>query len=117
MKKLATILFLFIVSINNAQEINPTYKKAGDMVKATYYFEDGTVKEQGFFKDAKLSGKWISYNRSGEKTMVAYYNNGKKVGKWYAINANSIKEISYVGNAVKSVKIVGKKEKSELAYN
>ena len=51
MKKILTLIVLFVIANINAQEVEPTYEKAGDMVKATYYYQDGSIKEQGFFKD------------------------------------------------------------------
>jgi antitoxin component YwqK of YwqJK toxin-antitoxin module len=115
MRKIIALVFLFTVSISNAQEIASKYEKSGEMVKATYYFEDGSVKEQGFFKDAKLTGKWVSYNKEGEKTMIAHYNAGKKVGKWFAWNSTSLKEINYINNAIVSVK--NWEEEPKLAFN
>ncbi len=115
MKKILALVFLFTVSICNAQEVKPTYEKAGDMVKATYYYEDGSVKERGFFKDAKLAGKWVSYDRKGEKLMIAYYDAGKKVGKWFAWNKNTLKEINYSNNVIVSIK--NWSEDSRLALN
>ena len=104
MKKIIALIFLFTVSIVNSQEVKPTYEVSGDMVKATYYFENGSVKEQGFFKDKKLTGQWVSYNLEGEKTMIANYQAGKKVGKWFSWKNNSLKEITYNNNKVFSVK-------------
>tara|TARA_R110002124_G_scaffold103927_1_gene253319 strand:+ start:143 stop:496 length:354 start_codon:yes stop_codon:yes gene_type:complete len=104
MKKILTLALFFTFTISNAQEIDPTYEKSGDMVKATYYYQDGSVKEQGFFKDKKLTGQWISYNQQGEKTMIANYKNGKKAGKWFAWNKNTLKEITYNNNSVTNVK-------------
>ena len=115
MKKILALIFLFTVSITNAQEVEPTYEKVGDKVKATYYFEDGKVKEQGFFKDAKLTGKWVSYNKEGEKTMIAHYEAGKKVGKWFAWSNSSLKEINYANNTIVSVKTWN--EETRLAIN
>ena len=115
MKKILAIIFLFTVSISSAQEVKPTYEKLGDKVKATYYFEDGKIKEQGFFKDAKLTGKWVSYNKEGEKTMIAQYEAGRKVGKWFAWNNNSLKEINYANNRIVSVKTCN--EETMLAIN
>jgi antitoxin component YwqK of YwqJK toxin-antitoxin module len=115
MKNFAAIIFLFLVSTSYAQEVKPTYEKVGDTVKATYYFEDGAVKEQGFFKDAKLTGKWVSYNKEGKKTMIAHYDAGKKVGKWFAWSSTSLKEINYANNAIVSVK--NWEEESRLALN
>lgn len=104
MKKIFTLALLFAFTISNAQEIKPKFEKSGDMVKATYYYEDGSIKEQGFFKDKKLTGQWVAYNKQGEKTMIANYKAGKKVGKWFAWNNNSLKEVTYSNNAIVSIK-------------
>jgi antitoxin component YwqK of YwqJK toxin-antitoxin module len=104
MKKILTLTLIFTVLICNAQAVQPTYEKTADIVKATYYFEDGSIKEQGFFKDAKLTGRWVSYNKQGEKTMMAHYKAGKKVGKWFTWNNNSLKEINYKKNVIASIK-------------
>ncbi len=74
------------------------------MVKATYYYQDGSIKEQGFFKDKRLTGQWVSYNQKGEKTVIANYIAGKKVGKWFAWSNNALKEITYTNNTIVSVK-------------
>ena len=104
MKKIFTLLFLFTVTISSAQKVQPAFEKSEDMVKATYFYEDGSIKEQGFFKNAKLTGRWVSYNKQGEKTMIAHYKEGKKVGKWFAWNKKSLKEINYADNVILSVK-------------
>ncbi len=115
MKKIATLLCLFVVTISTAQQVKPTYEAAGDLVKATYYYKDGSIKEQGFFKDKKLTGKWVSYSIQGKKTMIAYYNKGRKVGKWYAMSGVSIQEISYQNNAIVAVKKIN--EEAALVLN
>ena len=115
MKKILALVFLFTVTICSAQKINPTFEKSEDTVRATYYYEDGSIKEQGFFKDAKLTGRWVSYNKKGEKTMIAHYKAGKKVGKWFAWNNSSLKEINYANNTIVSVK--NWSEDSRLALN
>jgi antitoxin component YwqK of YwqJK toxin-antitoxin module len=115
MKKILALIFLFSISISSAQEVEPAYEKFGDLVKATYYFENGAIKEQGFFKETKLTGKWVSYDKQGEKTRIAHYKAGKKVGKWFAWNKNSLKEINYANNVVVSVKKWS--EETRLASN
>lgn len=105
MRKLLTICLLSIASFAFSQENKPTFKAEGDLVKATYYYEDGTIKTQGYFKEKKLTGKWISFDKSGNKKQIAYYDNGKKVGKWFVWTTESLKEINYQNNAVASVKI------------
>ena len=52
MKKLVATLtvFMLMISVSFAQEIEPTFEKQEDLVKATYYHDNGMVKEVGFFK-------------------------------------------------------------------
>jgi len=98
-----------------AQEQKPTFKAEGDLVKASYYHEDGSIKTQGFFKDKKLTGEWVRFDKEGNKVQLAYYDNGKKVGKWFVWTADSLKEINYESNAIASVNVW--KPESKVAVN
>ncbi len=90
-------------TIGFAQEKEPTFEKAGDLVKATYYNEDGKIRVQGFFKNKKLTGEWTSFDGEGNKTQIAHYKDGKKVGKWLIWSKESLKEINYANNVIVSV--------------
>tara|TARA_R110001592_G_scaffold79086_1_gene236919 strand:- start:1536 stop:1913 length:378 start_codon:yes stop_codon:yes gene_type:complete len=103
MKNIIAIFILSIATLGYAQENKPTYKAEGDLVKATYYFEDGSIKTQGFFKDKKITGEWTRFDNEGNKTQIAFYNNGVKVGKWFIWSKDSLKEINYENNAIASV--------------
>ena len=100
MKKIiASLLTLFLaIGLANAQEKEPTFEKQEDLVKATYYHENGMVKEVGYFKDDKLHDQWVRYDVSGKITVVANYKNGIKEGKWYIVGEDSTKEITYQEN-------------------
>lgn len=115
MKKLLASLVVFIltVSVSFAQEKEPTFEKQNDLVKATYYHDNGMVKEVGFFKDDKLHDKWISYDQEGKIKVIAIYSNGKKEGKWYLVGEESVKEVTYKSNKVIKVKEV---EESTLSF-
>ncbi len=115
MKKLlaSLIMFMLMVSVSFAQEIEPTFEKQNDLVKATYYHDNGMVKEVGFFKDDKLHDKWVSYNKEGDIKVVAFYNDGKKDGKWYLVGEESVKEVTYKSNKVIKVQEV---EESALSF-
>ncbi|MFY9243387.1 MAG: nicotinic acid mononucleotide adenyltransferase [Polaribacter sp.] len=116
MKKfIAIVIFTLITMAGYAQEKQTTFEAEGDLVKATYYYEDGSVKTQGFFKDKKLSGEWTSYDKSGNKVQLAYYDNGKKVGKWFVWTNESLKEINYENNSIASVYVW--KSDSKVAFN
>ena len=103
MKKVIIIALLFISSIGFSQENETTFQKAGDLVKATYYYDNGDVKVEGYFKDKKLTSVWTSFDEKGNKTKIAQYKEGKKVGKWYVLGKESLKEISYDNNVIVSV--------------
>lgn len=94
-----------LATLGFSQEKQPSYTAEGDLIKATYFYEDGTIKTQGFFKNKKLTGEWVRFDKSGKKIQIAYYNEGKKVGKWFVWTDESIKEINYKNNAVASVKV------------
>lgn len=103
MKKLIIFACILSVSLLQAQDKEPTFEKAGDLVKATYYYNNGAVKEQGFFKDKKLAGTWEHFDATGNKTAIAHYKDGKKVGKWLLWSGNLLKEINYENSVVASV--------------
>lgn len=99
------IAFLFIGLITNAQDVkSPVYEKVDDLVRVTYFYKDGSVRQQGFFKDKKITGTWTFFDTKGNKTTVARYKNGKKVGKWLLLTHDGMKEIIYKNNLVVSVK-------------
>ncbi|MCP4884068.1 MAG: hypothetical protein GY908_09765 [Flavobacteriales bacterium] len=115
MKKLiaAVIVCMMTLSTSFAQEKEPKFEKQEDLVKATYYHDNGMVKEVGFFKNEKLHDKWVSYNKEGKIKVVAFYNNGEKDGKWYMIGDDAVKEVTYKSNKIVNVKEV---DKSDLPF-
>ncbi|ARV06915.1 nicotinic acid mononucleotide adenyltransferase [Polaribacter sp. SA4-10] len=115
MKKLIIIGILCIASIGYSQDNEPTFKAEGDLVKATYYYEDGSISTQGYFKDKKLTGEWTRFDNEGKKIQLAYYDNGKKVGKWFVWTKESLKEINYDNNAIVNVNLW--KSENALATN
>jgi antitoxin component YwqK of YwqJK toxin-antitoxin module len=115
MKNFLAIMIFSLTVAGYAQEQKPTFKAQGDLVKATYYYEDGSIKTQGFFKDKKLTGEWVRFDNNGNKVQLAYYNNGKKIGKWFVWTADSLKEINYESNTIASVNVW--KPDSKVAVN
>jgi len=115
MKKVLFLAILFITAHGYSQNIEPTFEKEGDLVKATYYNENGDISVQGFFKNKKLTGEWVRYDNVGNKTKIAYYKEGKKVGKWFVWEKESLKEINYNNNAIVSINTW--KSDSRLAFN
>ncbi len=51
-------------------------------MKATFYYENGTVCETGFYKNGKMEGHWSSFNLRNEKVADGYFHNNKKAGTW-----------------------------------
>ncbi|ARV15433.1 toxin-antitoxin system YwqK family antitoxin [Polaribacter sp. SA4-12] len=115
MKKAILLAILFISALGFSQEKETTFERDGDLVKATYYFDNGDVKVQGFFKDKKLTGIWTSFDKKGNKTQIAQYKEGKKTGKWFVWNKESLKEITYNNNTVVGVK--DWRAETKLAFN
>ena len=108
MKKFITALILTLTATGFAfaQENQPTFEKQDDLVKATYYHDNGMVKEVGYFKDDKLHDQWIHYDNTGKISVVANYNNGIKEGKWYIVGEETTKEITYKKNKLIKVEEV-----------
>ena len=106
MKKII-ILFAIVLTVSMAfaQNANKsTYYMDGDVIKATIYHDNGTVAQTGYYTaDNKLTGEWVSYDVNGNKTAIAQYNNGEKVGTWYFFTNEDIKEVSYADARIAKV--------------
>ncbi|MEM7186685.1 MAG: hypothetical protein AAF466_08500, partial [Bacteroidota bacterium] len=90
--------------ITNCEPKN-IYVLNGDLIEATLYHENGKVAQTGFYTlENKLHGEWISYNDNGEKTAVASYDNGAKVGTWVFFHGDTMKEVSYESSKIAEVK-------------
>tara|TARA_B100001059_G_C17520945_1_gene420739 strand:+ start:317 stop:667 length:351 start_codon:yes stop_codon:yes gene_type:complete len=103
MKKIVLTVCLFVAIAMQAQEMKSTFEKVGDQVKATYYYEDGSIFRQGFFKNQKLSGQWTEFDLKGNKVTVGYYKKGKKVGTWFHWKGNMLRQVNYENNTIASV--------------
>ncbi len=104
MKKLVIMSVLLASGMMFAQEVEPKFEVVDQMVKATYYHDNGQIKEQGFYLDGKLHGKWVSYNENGTRQTTGEYQNGKKVGKWFFWNEDSLNEVDFNDSRVADVK-------------
>lgn len=111
MKKVIA-LFVMILAANAtfAQECKKTcakgdYVMVDGLIKAKLYHDNGVVAQTGYYnQDNKLQGEWISYDPQGNKTAVAYYDNGAKVGTWYFFIDDEIKEVLYDNSKIAEVK-------------
>ncbi|OXA77938.1 hypothetical protein SAMN05444397_11081 [Flavobacterium aquidurense] len=104
MKKCVILVAMMFSGILVAQETKPELEAVGNKVKATYYFENGKVQQEGFFKEGKLDGVWVSYDQKGNKVAEGEYTDGLKTGKWIFVNENTLCEVAYENNKVSSVK-------------
>lgn len=104
MKKYLFMGALLVSGMVSAQDIEPKLEAYGNLVKATYYYDNGQVQQTGFFKDGKLEGQWVAYNESGSKKSAGEYSNGKKAGKWVFFGESTLTEVNYSDNTIDSVK-------------
>ena len=108
MKKIKNILLVaaFLAGgVAMAQESTPkpVFEKEGDLIKGTFYYEDGSVRQEGTYKDGRLHGEWVSYDQNGGKTAIANYENGKKSGKWFFWSENKLTEVDYKNSVIANV--------------
>lgn len=97
------VTFLFGTGLT-AQEIKPNFEKEGELIKGTFYYEDGNISQKGTYKNGELHGEWVSYDKNGKKTALASYRNGKKVGKWFFWSNDVLTEVDYEENRIAEVK-------------
>jgi hypothetical protein len=103
-KKAVLSLAILASGLAAAQESQPKLEAYGQLVKATYYHDNGTLSQQGFFKDGKLEGQWVSFDRNGNKIAMAEYSEGQKTGKWVFLADQQLTEVNYRDSRVASVK-------------
>ena len=104
MKNFILVSILFASLTISAQNNQPKLEAFGQMVKATYYYENGQVQQQGFFKDGKLEGQWVAFDEKGNKKSIAEYSNGLKTGKWIFINDVMLSEVDYADSKITAIK-------------
>lgn len=97
---LGALLFSGFIFANHP----PKHEVAGNLVKSTYYHDNGTISQEGYYKNGKVHGEWVSYSDKGERTAVASYNEGVKTGKWVFWNKATLNEVNYSDSRVASVK-------------
>lgn len=104
MKKIWIMGVFLLSGVAFAQTAKPVLEQEGNLVKATYYYEDGKVQQQGYFKDGKLTGQWVAYDAQGNKKSMGEYANGEKTGKWFFWSNKSLSEVDYSDSRVAAVK-------------
>lgn len=114
MKKISAAGFLLMAGVLSAQNAKPVHEIENNIVKSTYYYDNGNVRQSGFYKDGKLTGAWVAYNEDGTKQSMGTYENGKKVGKWFFWTGKNLTEVDYRDSRVAEVK---KWSKDAVAVN
>ncbi|WP_295337245.1 membrane-binding protein [Flavobacterium sp.] len=104
MKKILILGVFLLSGVAFAQTTKPVLEQEGNLVKATYYYDNGKIQQQGYFKDGKLTGQWIAFDEQGNKKSIGTYVNGDKTGKWFFWNNDSLSEVDYSDSRVASVK-------------
>lgn len=106
MKNIITLLAIALIASTSFAQQNKKnlYAIDGDVIEATIYHDNGMVAQTGYYtKENKLTGKWVSYDLKGNKTAVAEYNNGAKVGTWVFYQGNTQREVSYNDSRIAKV--------------
>lgn len=102
-KYILTTAVLFSVVLH-AQEVKPKLEAVGQLVKATYYYDNGQIQQEGFFKEGKPEGKWAAFDVNGNKKSIGEYAEGTKTGKWFFWNDAVLSEVDYSESRIAVVK-------------
>ncbi|MBW2961921.1 toxin-antitoxin system YwqK family antitoxin [Mesonia aestuariivivens] len=104
MKKIVFMAMVILGVSVYAQEVKPNFEKKGEVIKGTYYYDNGEVKQEGTYnKEGKLHGEWIMYNAEGDKTAIGNYEKGVKTGKWFFWKKDELVEVDYANNQIADV--------------
>ena len=104
MKRYLIAVALVFSGMIYAQDSKPILEPFGKKVKATYFYDNGQVQQEGYFENGKLEGYWVSYNEDGTKNASGFYKEGAKVGKWFFWKDVNLSEVDYSNNAIAMVK-------------
>ncbi|WP_127022875.1 toxin-antitoxin system YwqK family antitoxin [Flagellimonas beolgyonensis] len=103
MKKAVLFLALMFVVAVSAQDTKPTFEKVGEMVKATYFHDNGEIAQTGYMLNGKLHGDWVMFDTQGKKIATGQYVNGTKTGKWFFWKSDVLKEVDFTDNRIVNV--------------
>ncbi|WP_405209287.1 toxin-antitoxin system YwqK family antitoxin [Aquimarina sp. LLG6339-5] len=104
MKKIIMTAAILFSGMAIAQDAKPTFEKEGNSIKGTYFYDNGEIRQQGFYNlEGKLHGEWKSYDATGKKISMGQYNNGIKTGKWFFWENEKLSEVNYSENNIASV--------------
>ncbi len=108
-----------MIALPAQAQVEDTYTKDGDVVTVTRYYEDGSVREVGTFKNDKPDGRWIEYTREGAIKTEAIYANGEKEGKWFVWTEDGeyLYEVVYQDNKLKNASRWKIEDRNAIANN
>lgn len=106
MKKYIIIAMLVVSGVVFAQDKNVKNEVVGNLVKSTFYYDNGQIQQEGFYKDGKVHGEWTSFNINGSKVAVGTYENGLKVGTWSFYAPTQVIEVDYTDSRIAEVRKV-----------
>ena len=86
-----------------AQNVEPRFEAEGDLVKATYFHDNGQVAQVGQLLKGKLHGEWIMYDAEGKKLAIGQYQHGIRTGKWFFWKGDLLQEVDFSDNRIVSV--------------
>jgi antitoxin component YwqK of YwqJK toxin-antitoxin module len=109
MKKIL-IIAVMALSFGAYAQVDPTFEKDGDKVKATYFHANGEKSQEGYFLNEKLEGEWKMFNEKGEKIAMGNYDKGVRTGKWLFWEGDVTSEVSFDNNRIASVNKASKKD-------
>ena len=104
MKNVLIAGIMLVTSLTFAQEVKPKYEIIGQEVKATFFYDNGQIKQEGNYLNGKPNGKWVSFNEDGSKQTIGEYNNGVKTGKWFFWSESSLNEVDFSDSRIAEVK-------------
>lgn len=104
MKKILILSTILASGLTFAQEKKPVLEQEGNLIRATYFHENGQVQQQGYFKNGKLDGQWVSYDENGTKSAVGEYVNGARTGKWVFWSNQMLSEVDYSKSKISTIK-------------
>ena len=104
MKNIITVIAILFSCSFYAQVIEPKYEIEGSQVIATYFHDNGNIKQTGTYKNGKLEGNWTLYSEAGKKIAQGEYDKGVKTGKWLFWDKNALNEVNYSDNKIAEIK-------------
>ncbi|MEA1786643.1 nicotinic acid mononucleotide adenyltransferase [Arenibacter sp. GZD96] len=110
MKKTLFIIAFFVGFGIYAQDTKTKYEQEGDLLKATYYHDNGEIAQIGYFLNGKLHGEWQMYDENGAKLAKGSYVSGQKTGKWYFWEGEHLSEVDFVDSKIAHVKKLNAKD-------